>query len=79
LTAVATKVAGLLAQMLPVWFTMLTLGTTAAFTTKVLLTLAVPPAVLTTRVAVWVPAVAKLMLGLARVLVLGLPLEKVQE
>jgi hypothetical protein len=58
---------------------MLTLGTTAAVTTKVLLTLEVPPAVLTTRVAVWVPAVAKLMLGLARVLVLGLPLEKVQE
>jgi hypothetical protein len=58
---------------------MLTLGTTAAFTTKVLLTLAVPPAVLTTRVAVWVPAEVKLTLGLARVLVLGLPLEKVQE
>jgi uncharacterized membrane protein len=58
---------------------MLTLGTTAAFTTKVLLMLEVPPAVLTTRVAVWVPGVVKLMLGLARVLVLGLPLEKVQE
>ena len=79
MTAVATKVAGLLVQTLPVWFTMFTLGTTAALTTKVLLMLEVPPAVLTTRVAVWAPGVVKLMLGLARVLVLGLPLEKVQE